>query len=57
MSNKEEQPPPISPLLGMLLSKEKPGQAFKNSNSSTQSTISKPPQGAKTIGSYLLGIF
>jgi hypothetical protein len=54
MSSNEDQLPPTNPLLGMLLTKEKPTQQF---NFSTQSTISKPPQGAKIIGSYLLGIF
>jgi hypothetical protein len=54
MSNHEGQFPPINPLIGMLIGKEKKSQ---HSNNSTQSTITKPPQGAKIIGSYLLGIF
>lgn len=57
MSSNEGQLPPINPLLEMLLPKEKLTQQINNSNNSTQSTISKPPQGAKIIGSYLLGIF
>ena len=41
----------------MLLNKEESNQQINNSNISTQGTITKPPQGAKIIGSYLLGIF
>ncbi len=54
MSNNEGQFPPINPLIGMLIDNDKTRQ---HSNNTTQSTINKPPQGAKIIGSYLLGTF
>jgi hypothetical protein len=52
MSNNEDQLFSLNPLTAMLIGKEKPN--IQSSNS-TQSTISKPPQGAKIISSYLLG--
>jgi hypothetical protein len=53
MSNHEEQFFPLNPLTAILIGKEK---SNIQSTNSTQSTISKPPQGAKIISSYLLGI-
>lgn len=52
MSNHEDQLFSLNPLTAILIGKEKPNI---QSNNSTQSTVSKSPQGAKIISSYLLG--
>jgi hypothetical protein len=52
MSKNENSLLPLNPLAEILFCKEK---TMQQSSQSTQSTITKPPQGAKTIGSYLLG--
>ncbi len=50
---KADLSPAINPLSNIFVNMAPPHPGF--SNASTQSTVNKLPEGAKTIGNYLLG--